>query len=135
MQGIALCTSDFPEMRGNKAIYVDKTSTLHALVRNVNAKFCFISRPRRFGKSLMISTLDAIFRGRRELFEGLAIAKEGYGFEPYPVLRFSFGTMDVLTVETFEKEFKARVADSRGRTSGAPSTRSTGGAAGGAWSC
>ncbi len=112
LQPICLDTYDFPTMRREGTIYVDKTSPLHTLIRRPGARLFFVSRPRRFGKSLMISTLDAIFRGRRELFEGLAIAKEGYGFEPYPVLRFSFGTMDVLTVETFEKEFKARVADS-----------------------
>ena len=82
---------DFPTLRKFGCVYVDKTAFFHALIANPGGNnLFFVSRPRRFGKSLMISTLDAIFRGRRELFEGLDIAKEGYGFEPYPVLRFDF---------------------------------------------
>ena len=107
---IALNTYDFREMRGNKAIYVDKTEWLYQLVRNPNSKFFFISRPRRFGKSLMISTLKSIFQGDRALFEGLAISKTDYPFKPYPVLHFSFASLDVATLEVFKDRFAARVA-------------------------
>ena len=52
-----------------------------------SSKYMFLSRPRRFGKSLLISTLHAYFEGRRELFEGLAIEKLEKYWEPYPVIR------------------------------------------------
>ena len=64
-------TSDFPELLEGGFIYVDKTATLQRLIANRGAKFCFLARLRRFGKSLMLSTLKAIFQGHSELFEGL----------------------------------------------------------------
>ena len=103
-------TSDFPELIEGGFVYVDKTATLQRLIANRGAKFCFLARPRRFGKSLMLSTLKAIFQGRRELFDGLAIAKTDYDWnDTYPVLHFSFGTMDVSTLEIFQKELAARI--------------------------
>ena len=108
---IALNTFDFREMRRNGAIYVDKTEWLYRLVRNPNSKFFFLSRPRRFGKSLMISTLKSIFQGDRALFEGLAISKTDYPFKSYPVLHFSFAGLDVSTIEVFEESFAKRVAN------------------------
>ena len=103
-------TYDFPELIEGGFIYVDKTAALQQLIANRGAKLCFISRPRRFGKSLMLSTLKAIFQGRRELFEGLAIAKTDYDWsDVYPVIHFDFGTMDVETREGFQRRFVARV--------------------------
>ena len=61
----------------------------------------FISRPRRFGKSLMISTLRCIFEGRRELFDGLAIAKTDYDWKPHKVLHLDFSAVSTDSVEGF----------------------------------
>ena len=61
----------FEDIRCEHAIYVDKTAFVYRLVSQ--GKYYFLARPRRFGKSLFISTLEAYFKGRRELFEGLAI--------------------------------------------------------------
>ena len=61
----------FEDIRRENAIYVDKTAFVYRLVSE--GKYYFLARPRRFGKSLFISTLEAYFKGRRELFEGLAI--------------------------------------------------------------
>ena len=69
-------------------LYVDKTALIHELVET--APFVFLSRPRRFGKSLLVSTLQAYFEGRRELFEGLAIASMEKDWEAYPVIRIDF---------------------------------------------
>ncbi len=66
-------------------VYVDKSDLLLKLIQSTNQSF-FISRPRRFGKSLMLSTFKAIFEGRRELFEGLKISKTNYDWTTYPVL-------------------------------------------------
>ena len=54
---------------------------------------CFLSRPRRFGKTLTVSTLEAIFQGRRELFKDLAIDKTDYDWKTYPVIPIDFGDM------------------------------------------
>ncbi len=65
---------------------MDKTDLLLKLIQTSGKRSFFISRPRRFGKSLMLSTLKAIFEGRRELFEGLKISKTNYDWKTYPVL-------------------------------------------------
>ena len=66
-------------------LYVDKTAGILDLLRPAFAQY-LLARPRRFGKSLLVSTLKAIFQGRRELFDGLAIAKTDYNWKPYPVI-------------------------------------------------
>ena len=75
----------FADLRQGKYLYVDKTEYVWKLVRSYKG-FYFLSRPRRFGKSLTVSTLKAIFEGRRELFDGLAISKKEYDWKPYPVI-------------------------------------------------
>ena len=102
---IAQDTADFRELREKQCIYVDKTAQLHALACDPTRKLYFISRPRRFGKSLMLSTLECLFRGKRELFKGLAIDKLDYDWAEYPVLHFNFGTMKVETLELFTQQF------------------------------
>ena len=82
----------FKKMREGGFIYVDKTRYVHELV--MYGGQYFLSRPRRFGKSLFLSTLKAYWQGKKELFEGLEIAeldKDSEGaFEPYPVFYFDF---------------------------------------------
>ena len=92
---------DFPNLiLGGKGKYVDKTDLLYRLVNDVDQQL-FMSRPRRFGKSLMLSTLKAMFEGRRELFKGLAIDSlpwEGWE-KPTPVYSF---TMSSATAGTYD---------------------------------
>ena len=71
MRSIATDTADFPKLRESGCIYVDKTMYMHRLVSSVGTNLFFISRPRRFGKSLTVSALKALFSARRELFNGL----------------------------------------------------------------
>ncbi|MBR1375625.1 MAG: AAA family ATPase, partial [Cardiobacteriaceae bacterium] len=66
-------TSYFPFLREKNAIYVDKTEIIYHLTQSDTA--FFLSRPRRFGKSLLVSTLEAYFQGRKELFTNLKIEK------------------------------------------------------------
>ena len=108
---IAQDTADFRELREKGYIYVDKTEQLYRLVNGVDigGKLYFISRPRRFGKSLMLSTLACIFRGKRELFTGLAIDKLDYDWAEYPILHFSFAGIKAKTLEAFERNFCLRV--------------------------
>ncbi len=74
----------FSEIRNESYVYVDKTAFVYRLTHG--GKYHFLSRPRRFGKSLLISTLQAYFEGRRDLFEGLAIADLEQEWNTYPVL-------------------------------------------------
>ena len=68
--------------------YVDKTNLMFDLTDNY--RYVFLSRPRRFGKSLLMSTLEAYFKGEKELFKGLAIEKLEKDWTCYPVFRFDF---------------------------------------------
>ncbi len=72
-------------------LYVDKTRHLYPLIKHKLGVY-FLARPRRFGKSLLISTLESIFQGERELFKGLWLEQADYGWETYPVLRLDFST-------------------------------------------
>ncbi len=81
---------DFRELRKGRYTYIDKTRQIYDLIES--GKYYFLSRPRRFGKSLVISTLKYLFQGKRELFEDLWIADK-YDFQPHPVLHFSFSTL------------------------------------------
>ena len=74
----------FSEIREGGYVYVDKTEFIHSL--SASGKYYFLSRPRRFGKSLFLSTLEAFYSGRRELFDGLAINRHDHDWQPYPVL-------------------------------------------------
>ena len=78
--------ADFESIRQDGRIYVDKTDLIYKLT--LESKFVFLSRPRRFGKSLLCSTLKYYFQGRKDLFEGLAIAELEKDWKQYPVLHF-----------------------------------------------
>ncbi len=108
-QKIAQGVYDFRIMREDGYVYVDKTDLLGGLVTGGRDAYYFISRPRRFGKSLMLSTLKYIFQGKREFFKGLAIDKLDYDWAEYPVLHFSFAGLKAKTLEAFEKDFCTRV--------------------------
>jgi len=84
-------------------LYVDKTPGIHALLEPAFAQY-FLARPRRFGKSLLISTLKAIFQGRRALFDGLFIASTDYDWKPYPVIHLDMGSAAAQTPEELEKK-------------------------------
>ena len=85
MEKIATSFCSF-ETLVRKYTYVDKTDMLWRLVSDSTDRMFFISRPRRFGKSLMLDTLKCIFEGRRDLFKGLKIEKKRYDWKAYPVV-------------------------------------------------
>ena len=74
----------FEEIRNGGYVYVDKTALIHKMTST--GKYYFLSRPRRFGKSLLVSTMEAYFSGRKELFEGLAMESLETDWTGYPVL-------------------------------------------------
>ena len=81
---------DFDKIISEDFVYVDKTRLIHKLAER--GGYYFLSRPRRFGKSLLISTMECLFQGKAELFKGLYIADK-WDFEPYPVIRISFANI------------------------------------------
>ncbi|WP_456087677.1 AAA family ATPase [Parabacteroides sp.] len=80
----------FESLIKDEYVYVDKTDLIYQLA--TTGRYYFLSRPRRFGKSLLISTLEAYFRGQRELFEGLAIEKLEKEWTKYPILHLDLNT-------------------------------------------
>jgi len=85
-------------------VYVDKTPFALKLIES-GGKYYFLSRPRRFGKSLFLTTLKEIFEGNRDLFKGLYIY-ERYDFKPHPVIRISFGSGDYSNIESIFSEMR-----------------------------
>lgn len=88
----------FEVIRRDGYFYVDKTSLVYRLV--TSGKYYFLSRPRRFGKSLLISTLEAYFRGQKELFDGLAMEELENEWEKYPVLHLDLNAKKYETIES-----------------------------------
>ena len=82
-------------------VYVDKTSYIKTLLDQ--GQFIFLSRPRRFGKSLLLSTLEAYFEGRRELFKGLAADSMDLDWTPSPVLHFDFNAENYSDIDGLHK--------------------------------
>ena len=78
----------FDRLREDGFVYVDKTALVYNLVQT--GSIYFLSRPRRFGKSLLLSTLEAYFSGKKELFEGLAMEQLEKEWTVYPVLHIDF---------------------------------------------
>ena len=98
---IMTANGSFENLRRGGYVYVDKTSYLHSLVRQEGNMF-FLSRPRRFGKTLTVSTLEAIFQGKRELFKGLAIDALDYDWKTYPIIHIDFGDCPFDTPEELD---------------------------------
>jgi hypothetical protein len=91
---------DFEQLRSLNAVYVDKTDLVYKLVHTSTS--VFLSRPRRFGKTLLTSTLQCYFEGRKELFDGLAMERLEKEWTKYPVLHFDLGNVkseDVANVK------------------------------------
>ena len=103
-QATATANGSFENLRRGGYVYVDKTAYLHSLVRQEGNMF-FLSRPRRFGKTLTVSTLEAVFQGKRELFKGLAIDALDYDWKPYPIIHIDFGDCPFDTPKELEGNF------------------------------
>ncbi len=111
MKPIATNIADFETLRKEGLLYVDKTAHLHRLITKPGSTFFFCARPRRFGKSLSVTTLKSIFLGHRDFFDGLAIAKTGYDWKPHAVIHFNWGGVEVSDIETFERTLAIAVGD------------------------
>ena len=103
----------FSKLRQDKCLYVDKTDKVYELADRYD--YVFLSRPRRFGKSLLMSTLESYFNGDKELFKGLAIERLETRWERYPVLRLDFSGNTYSTperliehIESYLDEFETK---------------------------
>ena len=102
MKYLPIGRQNFKGIIQENLLYVDKTHQVYELLRKGN--LYFLSRPRRFSKSLLISTFRHLFGGEKELFKELFIGKEtDYAFEQYPVLQFNFAAYG-YQVENLEEE-------------------------------
>ena len=100
---------NFEEVRRNGFVYVDKTAFVYKLV--AEGKYYLLSRPRRFGKSLLLSTLEAYFLGKKELFEGLAIAEKETEWTTYPILHLDLNTEKYETKQSLDKILDSSLKD------------------------
>ncbi|MDR1037544.1 MAG: AAA family ATPase, partial [Deltaproteobacteria bacterium] len=87
----------FRKIRQGNFIYADKTRYIYDFLEANPCDCCFLSRPRRFGKTLLLDTMEELFQGDRELFRGLWIDKSRYKFERHPVLRFNMAYAKIRT--------------------------------------
>ncbi|MDR2199764.1 MAG: ATP-binding protein [Deltaproteobacteria bacterium] len=98
MKNLPLGIQNLPEIIKGDYVYVDKTELFPELIK---VKQLFLSRPRRFGKSLLLDSLEQLFRGNADVFSGLKIADSGYEFKKYPVIRLSM-TLNSRNTEILE---------------------------------
>ena len=97
-------TYTFRDLIESGFLYIDKTHYVYEMVRYGKGAY-FMARPRRFGKSLMISTLEEVFLGNRELFKGLWIDASDYQWQQHPVIRFDLSRLQVSNSQEL-KEIK-----------------------------
>ncbi len=104
LKNLPIGISDFESIINEGYLYIDKTERIYELISG--GKYYFLSRPRRFGKSLIISTLYNIFRGKKELFKGLYIYNSDYEWEEYPIIRLDFNKITNDNKGTIEKDLR-----------------------------
>lgn len=111
-----MTTQDYPigiqtfrTIREEGKLYVDKTAYIHQLVSK--GKYYFLSRPRRFGKSLLISTLKSFFEGHKELFEGLDICRHPHDWLAYPIFHFNLVNFDASRTDGLHSILNAHFAN------------------------
>lgn len=97
LQNLPIGIQNFEKIRRDNYLYIDKTAFVYQLVHT--GSYYFLSRPRRFGKSLLLSTLHAYFEGKRELFEGLAISAMEQKWDAYPILHLDLNTRNYKDAE------------------------------------
>lgn len=108
MKYLPIDLSTFSTMMTNNYVYVDKTEYIYNLFSG-GSRLYFFSRPRRFGKSLLISTLKELFLGNRELFKGLWIDSSDYQWNKYPVIHLDFANISHDTADNFNKSLSWRL--------------------------
>ena len=98
----------FETIKDRNYVYVDKTDLVYELAKE---HVCFLSRPRRFGKSLLISTLEAYFLGRKDLFQGLKMESLETDWEEYPVFRIDFAGGDYTNPDELQNKLNGYIGN------------------------
>jgi len=121
LQKLPAGEQSFLKIRKQKELYVDKTRQIYRMINF--SDYVFLSRPRRFGKSVLVGTLAALFEGKRELFKGLWI-EDKWDWQPYPVIRIDFartvstGSLEqfnqglLLVLQRYARSYKISIPDS-----------------------
>jgi hypothetical protein len=99
----------FENIRRSGSVYVDKTNLIYKLTHRY--EMVFMSRPRRFGKSLLVDTMACYFNAQKELFEGLAMERLETEWTQYPVLRFSFGDVKGFDMYELRRSMELQLED------------------------
>ena len=99
----------FEDIRRGGYVYVDKTALIYKLA--ATGKYYFLSRPRRFGKSLLVSTMEAYFKGKKELFDGLAVASLEKDWTEYPVLHLDLGGANYADMDALKEKLGRQLND------------------------
>ena len=118
LQNLPIGIQNFEKIRNDGYLYVDKTEIVYRLA--TSGSYYFLSRPRRFGKSLLLSTLHAYFEGRRELFEGLAVSQLETKWEQHPVLHLDLNTEKYESPEALDNILNDTLAQWEGLYGSAP---------------
>ena len=108
MMKFPIGVQSFEQLRNDGYVYVDKTDLVYRLVKS--GKIYFLSRPRRFGKSLLVSTIENYFLGRRELFKGLAIDALEKDWLEYPVFHIDFNSNNFTEAGTLDSVIEGMVS-------------------------
>ncbi|MDR1167258.1 MAG: ATP-binding protein [Deltaproteobacteria bacterium] len=107
---LPLGNADFESIRANNFIFADKTRIIYELITKQTP--FFLSRPRRFGKTLLLSVLRSIFEGRKDLFKGLWIYdQKDFNWDPSPVIHLSMGATGCNTAEKLNSRLRRKVLD------------------------
>lgn len=109
MKPLPIGISTFEEIIRKGYIYVDKTQYLYNMI--TTSKYIFLSRPRRFGKSLTLSTLKAIFSGKRELFDGLALIATAYSWPIHPIIHIDLSGKQDHSVDDLRQTLVKNLRD------------------------
>ena len=109
MMKFPIGVQSFEKIRKENYVYIDKTDLIYRLVND--GTIYFLSRPRRFGKSLLVSTIENYFLGRRELFKGLAISSLEKEWLEYPVFHIDFNSSNFTEAGILDRKIKAQVAE------------------------
>ena len=104
MKKLPIGIQTFSKLIENEYVYIDKTALIYELITSY--QYYFLSRPRRFGKSLLVSTLADIFSGNRDLFKGLAIDSLPYDWKQYPIIMISLADIPATDPQALEKGIK-----------------------------
>ena len=115
---------NFEKIRTEGFVYIDKTAFVYKLASE--GCYYFLSRPRRFGKSLLISTMEAYFLGKKDLFEGLAISKLEKEWHKYPVMHLDLNTEMYNTTEALNNKLNLALSEWEELYGSNPNERSLG---------